>query len=100
MAKRKRKMVRRQRDVRWDLDGLSLKDVATRVQEWIAQYGEDARIDIDSWTNAPVEVNVVYYTPETDEERAARVERERASKEAEQERRRRLYEDLKKEFEE
>ena len=95
-----RKKIMREIDVSSHFNYASLKAVKTAVDELIAEYGEDAVLDVELRympydPDPSASVVVSYKTPETDEEMQTRIRREKNAKQE----RKMQYETLKKEFE-
>jgi hypothetical protein len=91
----KREIKHRARDIRWDIDEVSLKKVLQVIQDAINEYGEDATLDI---SGDEVEIEILVARLETDEEyeRRQQVEQQYSELRAKQERAE--YERLKAKF--
>ena len=94
-----RRTIQREKDVTGRFSYSSLKDVKTAVEELIAEFGEDARLDLElkymPYEHDPsASAIIAYQTLETDEEMNARIRRKRQAERV----RKMQYEQLKKEF--
>lgn len=92
----KKIMVPREEDIRYSLEGKTLKDASEFLMSIHTKYPSDAYIDVGLRDNYGEEAYVVvrYRSEETDEEISKRLAREALS----QEYRKKQFEQLKKEF--
>ena len=99
MVDRSRKVIRAYTGTDIDLEYLTLKEAAARIQSLIAQYGEDAKIETHSPAYSDSEYLGVYADrPETDKEMARRIAQEEKWAKDQEERDRREFERLRAKF--
>jgi len=79
------------------LDGYTLQEIKAKIEAWIAEYGEDARLEeySDMWGDY---WGIFKLLPENDEEYAARILREKEQEEKTRARELAEFERLSKKF--
>ena len=100
MTRSKRQMVNRQvYPGSVYLDGYTLQEIKAKIEAWIAEYGEDARLEeySDGWDDTNY-WGIFKLLPENDEEYAARILREKEQEEKTRARELAEFERLSKKF--
>lgn len=64
-----------QRDIKWDLDGMTIPQAIEQLQEWLEDYGSYAKIDLykDHYDDYEHDLRIISVRQETEQEAEARV---------------------------
>lgn len=66
-----------QRDIKWGIDGMSLSQAITQFQEWLEDYGPEAKIDLykEDYEDYEHSIRIITSREETDQEAQARIDK-------------------------
>jgi len=66
-----------QNDIKWDIDGMTLTQAIAQLQEWLEDYGPEAKIDLykEYYDNYEHDIRIITTREETEQEAQARIDK-------------------------
>lgn len=64
-----------QRDIKWDIDGMTIPQAIELLQEWLDDYGSEAKLDLykEDYEDYEHQLRIISVRQETDQETEIRV---------------------------